>query len=63
MALTTNKQKMLAGEQYVAFTPELIVERQRCKAAVARFNNSGALSRRQVVELWRAYVPALSYPP
>jgi hypothetical protein len=53
MALSENKQKMLKGELYHAFTPELIAERRRCELACARFNNAGDVSRRKRVELWR----------
>jgi hypothetical protein len=53
MALSENKQKMMRGELYHAFTPELIAERSRCKHACARYNNAGDVSRRRLAELWR----------
>ncbi|KAF3936372.1 hypothetical protein ABW19_dt0200231 [Dactylella cylindrospora] len=37
---STEKERMLNGELYHAFTPELIEERERCKAACWRFNNA-----------------------
>ena len=48
-----NKQKMIRGEVYHAFTPELIVERTRCKAACNRFNRAQDPTRREQVEMWR----------
>ncbi|KAF2204283.1 maltose O-acetyltransferas-like protein [Delitschia confertaspora ATCC 74209] len=53
MAVSENKQKMLNGELYYAFTPELNAARARCKHACARYNNAGEVSRRRLVELWR----------
>ncbi|KAJ9639411.1 hypothetical protein H2201_002928 [Coniosporium apollinis] len=55
MALSENKQKMLRGELYHAFTPELIAERDRCARALKRYNSASAseVSRRRLVELWR----------
>lgn len=53
MALSDNKQKMLRGELYYAFTPELVAARARCKHACARYNNAGEVSRRRLTELWR----------
>ncbi|WEW55624.1 hypothetical protein PRK78_001055 [Emydomyces testavorans] len=35
------KEKMLSGEQYRPFDPQLIKDRERCKAALWRFNNAG----------------------
>ncbi|KAI9835515.1 MAG: hypothetical protein M1819_001966 [Sarea resinae] len=36
----TQKEKMLAGELYLPFSSTLVEERERCKAACWRFNNS-----------------------
>ena len=36
----SEKEKMLNGELYHAFTPELVDERERCRAACWRFNNA-----------------------
>lgn len=36
----SEKEKMLAGELYFATAPELVWERDRCKASIWRFNNS-----------------------
>lgn len=52
-----NLRRMLAGELYYAFTPELTALRQRCHHAVHRFNSAGEASRRRLVELMREYVP------
>ncbi|QKX55875.1 uncharacterized protein TRUGW13939_02974 [Talaromyces rugulosus] len=55
--LSENKQKMARGELYYAFTPELLGERTRCKAAVRAFNAvAGVASRRESVRLWREIV-------
>ncbi|KAF1997129.1 maltose O-acetyltransferas-like protein [Amniculicola lignicola CBS 123094] len=56
MAFSENKRKMLAGELYHAFTPELVAERARCKHACARYNNAGDVPRRRLTELWRDIV-------
>ncbi|KFA61896.1 hypothetical protein S40285_06562 [Stachybotrys chlorohalonatus IBT 40285] len=55
MPVSENKQKMARGELYHAFTPELVAERARCKAALRVFNAQagGAASRRENVRLWR----------
>lgn len=52
-----NKQRMLRGELYHAFTPELTAARERCRLACARFNNAGHdVGRRKLTELFREYV-------
>lgn len=54
MAMSENMQKMLRGELYHAFTPELIALRARCKHACLRYNNAGEqTSRRRMAELFR----------
>ncbi|KAL2370264.1 acetyltransferase [Blastomyces gilchristii SLH14081] len=53
MAEPTEKEKMLRGELYHAFTPELISARAKCKWACKRFNDSEEVTRRRQVELWR----------
>ncbi|EEQ83360.1 acetyltransferase [Blastomyces dermatitidis ER-3] len=53
MAEPTEKEKMLRGELYHAFTPELIAARAKCKWACKRFNDSEEVTRRRQVELWR----------
>ncbi|KAF3130526.1 Maltose acetyltransferase [Orbilia oligospora] len=37
---STEKERMLNGDLFHAFTPELIEERERCRAACWRFNNA-----------------------
>ncbi|OJJ50520.1 hypothetical protein ASPZODRAFT_55995 [Penicilliopsis zonata CBS 506.65] len=57
MAAPTEKEKMLRGELYRAFTPELTAARRRCQRATHRYNNAGEeVSRRRLVELWRDIV-------
>ncbi|CAG7925712.1 unnamed protein product [Penicillium olsonii] len=51
--MSTEKEKMLRGELYCAFTPELIAARTRCKSACNRFNKADDLSRRQMVQIWK----------
>ncbi|KAI9843633.1 MAG: hypothetical protein M1837_006215 [Sclerophora amabilis] len=53
MAAPTEKEKMLRGELYHAFSPALIADRARCAHACTRYNNAGEVSRRRLVELWR----------
>jgi hypothetical protein len=47
------KDKMLRGELYHAFAPDIIKERQRCTYACNRLNSAGETSRRKQIELWR----------
>ena len=49
----TEREKMLRGELYRAFTPDLIAARSRCTRACRRFNNMEDVSRRRQVELWK----------
>lgn len=53
MAMSENKQKMLKGDLYHAFTPELCRERERCRNACQRLMDAREVSRRRQVELWR----------
>lgn len=55
VAMSENKTRMLKGEYYYAFTPELVKDRRRCSRAVSRYNNADAetLTRRRQVEMWR----------
>ncbi|KAF7115387.1 hypothetical protein CNMCM5793_002203 [Aspergillus hiratsukae] len=54
--LPSEKEKMLRGELYYAFTPDLIAARTRCKHACQRFNDAGDVSRRRQIELWKDIV-------
>ncbi|KAL1880252.1 hypothetical protein Plec18167_003655 [Paecilomyces lecythidis] len=56
MSDSTEKDKMLRGELFHAFTPELVAARARCKHACTRYNNAGDVPRRRLVELWRDIV-------
>ncbi|KAK1752841.1 galactoside O-acetyltransferase [Echria macrotheca] len=54
-----NRKRMLAGELYYSFTPDLVADRRRCKAACLEYNTystSGVASRRQVVEAWKRLI-------
>ena len=53
MAPVTEEEKMLKGELYSAFSPDLIKKRDRCTKACHQLNNAGEISRRRMVELWR----------
>lgn len=53
MAQPTEREKMLRGELYRAFTPDLIAARSRCTRACRRFNSMEDVSRRRQVELWK----------
>lgn len=53
MAKATEEEKMLKGELYIAFSPELVKERDRCADACNALNSAGNLQRRQMVQLWR----------
>jgi len=51
-----NRRRMLAGELYYAFTPDLTAERKRCKAASLEYGRcaaDGVTARRRLVELWK----------
>jgi len=53
MAKATEEEKMVKGELYTAFSPELVKQRERCADACNRLNNAGNMTRRQMVQLWR----------
>ncbi|KAI9789659.1 MAG: hypothetical protein M1833_002276 [Piccolia ochrophora] len=53
MSEATEREKMLRGELYHAFSPALIKARTRCTHACNRLNNAGEVTRRRQVELWR----------
>ncbi|GME30175.1 Acetyltransferase [Neofusicoccum parvum] len=50
-----NKRKMLCGEQYYSFTPELTAARAHCKRACKRFTDASdsEAPRRRLIELWK----------
>jgi hypothetical protein len=48
-----NEARMLKGELYHAFLPQLTAKRNRCHHACHRFNQAGEAPRRKLVELWR----------
>lgn len=49
-----NSRRMLNGELYYAFNPDLIAARSRCAHAVHKFNDARDTTRRHSVKLWRA---------
>jgi hypothetical protein len=51
--LEENKRRMLKGELYYAFVPDLTADRRRCELACTRFNHAGDVPRREQVRLWR----------
>ena len=53
MTISENKERMLQGELYHCWTPELIRERERCRDACQRLLDAREPSRRRQVELWR----------
>ncbi|UJO17267.1 Maltose O-acetyltransferase [Fulvia fulva] len=57
-AMSENKTRMLRGDYYYAFTPELVKDRRRCGRAISRYNNadSETLTRRRQVEMWRGII-------
>ena len=61
---TENKQRMLRGEMYVAFTPELEADRDRCKKALRAFNAAAGIApRRELIRLWREHVSSQRQSP
>ncbi|KAK3290194.1 acetyltransferase-like protein [Chaetomium fimeti] len=56
--LVENRRRMLAGELYYAFTPDLIADRLRCKVACNAYNiqDAAGAPRRKLVELWKDIV-------
>ncbi|KAI5816251.1 maltose O-acetyltransferase-like protein [Pyronema omphalodes] len=52
--MATEKEKMLRGELYHAFSPDLVSERARCAAACAAFNSASDASRTEKIQLWNA---------
>jgi hypothetical protein len=61
--LAENRRRMLAGELYYAFTPDLSEDRTRAKVACNAYNTASAsgASRRRLVELWKEC--AIALPP
>ena len=53
MSQKTEKEKMLSGELYFAFSPELVKDRNRAASACNQMNSEGELSRRMMVKHWR----------
>lgn len=53
--LAENRRRMLRGDLYHSFTPDLLAERQQCVVALTAFNQCPPLaSRRERVVLWNA---------
>lgn len=52
-------QKMLRGELYYSFGPEMSAARRRCALACKKFNRAAEeedITRREQVQLWRKWV-------
>ncbi|KIM94769.1 hypothetical protein OIDMADRAFT_135460 [Oidiodendron maius Zn] len=56
MAASKEWEKMLRGELYWAGNSQLQDNRTRCRLACRQFNESGEVSRRRKVELWRSII-------
>ncbi|KAL5598760.1 hypothetical protein BROUX41_003904 [Berkeleyomyces rouxiae] len=46
-----NRRRMIAGEMYYSFTPELVASRARCVKACKRFNKTEDMNRRTRTQL------------
>lgn len=57
--LAENRKRMLRGDLYYAFTPDLGQDRKDCVRASRKLNTAVEPTRRELVEIWREYV--LSY--
>ncbi|CAH0056000.1 unnamed protein product [Clonostachys solani] len=51
-----NVSRMLRGDLFYSFTPELVAARERCHGACKRFNAATDLSRREQVRLWKEVI-------
>ncbi|KAI0528051.1 galactoside O-acetyltransferase [Xylaria bambusicola] len=51
-----NKRRMINGDLYFAFTPDLIADRKKCRQAYERFNAAGEAPRRTLIELFQKIV-------
>lgn len=54
--LAENKKRMLRGDLYYAFTPDLAQDRKECVRACRKLNTAVEPTRREQVEIWREYV-------
>jgi maltose O-acetyltransferase len=57
----TEKERMLAGELYLAADPELVAERAKARAALRRFNASGDMA--ELAPLFGALGPGAAIEP
>lgn len=57
--LAENRKRMLRGDLYYAFTPDLAQDRKECVRAVRKLNTAVEPTRRELVEIWREYVSNL----
>lgn len=58
--LAENKKRMLRGDLYYAFTPDLAQDRKECVRACRKLNTAVEPTRRELVGIWRECV--LIYP-
>lgn len=54
--LAENRKRMLRGDLYYAFTPDLIQDRKECARACRKLNTAVEPTRRELAEIWREYV-------
>lgn len=57
MAKRSEKEKMLAGELYLAFDNELFEERQRAKQLLHKYNQAWQVARRRRLAHMRSPLP------
>ncbi|KAF2972630.1 hypothetical protein GQX73_g945 [Xylaria multiplex] len=51
-----NRRRMVNGDLYFAFTPDLIEDRKNCRRAYEQFNKAGDVPRRTLTELFQKIV-------
>ncbi|KAH8125131.1 hypothetical protein ACSS6W_010724 [Trichoderma asperelloides] len=51
--LAENRKRMLRGDLYYAFTPDLIQDRKECARACRKLNTAVEPTRRELAEIWR----------
>lgn len=59
--LAENRKRMLRGDLYYAFTPDLAQDRKECVRAVRKLNTAVEPTRREMIEIWREYVSDLPF--
>jgi hypothetical protein len=59
--LVENRKRMLRGDLYYAFTPDLAQDRKECVRAVRKLNTAVEPTRREQVEFWKEYVLTITF--